>query len=126
MTIGIVGYGVVGKALAKLFGYDTGKAKVQIYDQGLAEMAGVESRKAIQDSDLVFVAVPTPEKAGGSCDLSAVEDVVSWVEPPICLKSTVPPGTVEPATDGRAAGPTAESPYAGPWHSNVVRSHGRN
>jgi len=28
---------------------------------------------------------------GFSCDISAVEDAVSWIEAPVCIKSTVIP-----------------------------------
>jgi UDPglucose 6-dehydrogenase len=95
MTIGIVGYGVVGRALGKLFGYQTGSRDVRIYDKQARGFSDAKSRAAIQKCDLVFVAVPTPESADGSANLAAVEEVVSWVEPPMCLKSTVPPGTVD-------------------------------
>jgi UDPglucose 6-dehydrogenase len=46
----------------------------------------------INDCDLVFVCVPTPSR-DGHCDISAVEEVVSWVKAPTCLRSTVLPGT---------------------------------
>ncbi len=51
-------------------------------------------------SDLYLVAVGTPERADGSCDLSAVEAVVRLIESispgaSVVLKSTVPPGTTE-------------------------------
>ncbi len=95
MNLGIVGYGVVGKALAKVFGYETGNPSLTIYDKGLPGMNDAQSKRAVQTCDLVFVAVPTPEGADGRSDLSEVEEVVSWVAPPMCLKSTVPPGTVE-------------------------------
>lgn len=103
MRVGIVGYGVVGKALGKLFGYipaggTSGKSSrggTFVYDKLARGVSDAKSREAIQSCDLVFVAVPTPESIDGSADLSAVEEVVGWVEPPMCLKSTVPPGTVD-------------------------------
>ncbi len=95
MTIGIVGYGVVGRALGKLFGYSAENSTVRVYDKALPGLNDARSKAAIQGCDLVFVAVPTPEGQDGQCDLSAVEEVVSWVEPPMCLKSTIPPGTVD-------------------------------
>ncbi|MCL5005912.1 MAG: hypothetical protein M1404_05205 [Acidobacteria bacterium] len=95
MKLGIVGYGVVGKALAKVFRYETGNPDLVIYDKFLKGMSTAKQRDAIQKCDLVFIAVPTPMSSDGSSDLSAVEEVVSWVSPVMCLKSTVPPGTVD-------------------------------
>lgn len=118
MKIGIVGYGVVGKALAKLFGYEPGSSSVEVYDKGLAGINGAAQKSAVQTCDLVFVAVPTPEAADGSCDLSAVEEVVSWVIPPMCLKSTVPPGTVDRlvATTGKRICFSPEYVGESQWH----------
>ncbi len=95
MKLGIVGYGVVGKALAKVFRYDSGNSGLVIYDKHLKGMITAGRRAAIQKCDLVFVAVPTPGRSDGSCALSAVEEVASWVSPVMCVKSTVPPGTVD-------------------------------
>lgn len=95
MKLGIVGYGVVGKALARLFGHEAGNPSLHIYDKHVPGMNDTRARDCIQACDLVFVAVPTPESADGRCDVSAVEEVVSWVRPPMCIKSTIPPGTVD-------------------------------
>jgi UDPglucose 6-dehydrogenase len=48
--------------------------------------------------DIVYICVPTPSSADGSCDTSIVEKVVYELIPisqicAICIKSTVPPGT---------------------------------
>jgi UDPglucose 6-dehydrogenase len=127
MDIGIVGYGVVGRALAKLFGYESGKTHIAIYDKFVPEFAAQDRKVAVQSCNLVFVSVPTPEAPDGSCDVSAIEEVVSWLQPPVCLKSTVPPGTVD-----RLAAQTGKricfSPeYVGetewhPWKS--IENHG--
>lgn len=85
MNIGIVGYGVVGKSLEKLF---LGHHKLEIFD------LNVGSRESINACDLAFVCVPTPESPCGSCDLSAIHDVFSWLRVTACIKSTVPPTTV--------------------------------
>jgi UDPglucose 6-dehydrogenase len=95
VKIGIVGYGVVGKALARLFGYGRHNPDLEVHDKYLEGMNSEGHRAAIQKCDIVFVAVPTPEAADGSCDLSAVEEVIDWASPPICVKSTVPPGTTD-------------------------------
>ena len=92
MRIGIVGYGVVGRALDALL--QRGQHKILIYDAFLEPFNGRERRSEINACDLVFVAVPTPEGPEGRCDLSALEEVVGWVRVPTCIKSTIPPGTV--------------------------------
>ncbi|HET7101825.1 MAG TPA: hypothetical protein VFJ52_11795, partial [Terriglobia bacterium] len=127
MRLGIVGYGVVGKALAKVFEFEAGNSDLVIYDKFIKGMNSRRRRAAVQECDLVFIAVPTPEGPGGRCDLSAIEEVVSWVKPVMCVKSTVPPGTV----DGLAAktGKTiCFSPeYVGEtrWHPlKGIESHG--
>ncbi len=95
MNIGIIGYGVVGRALAKVFGYESGNLHVRLYDKLLKGLNSPRHKAAIQACDVVFVAVPSPEAPDGSCDVTSVEEVVSWVTAPMCLKSTVPPGTVD-------------------------------
>ncbi len=127
MKLGIIGYGVVGKALAQVFRYDTGNADLVIYDKYVKGMNSPRQRAALQECDLVFIAVPTPEGPDGSCDLSAIEEVASWVSPVMCVKSTVPPGTVD-----RLAAKTGKticfSPeYVGEtlWHPlKGIASHG--
>jgi UDPglucose 6-dehydrogenase len=127
MKLGIVGYGVVGKALAKGFHHDAGNSDLVIYDKFVRGMNSPRRRAALQQCDLVFIAVPTPEGSDGRCDLSAIEEVVSWVKPVMCVKSTVPPGTVD-----RLAAQTGNticfSPeYVGEtnWHPlKGIESHG--
>jgi UDPglucose 6-dehydrogenase len=127
MKLGIVGYGVVGKALAKVFRHDAGNPNLVIYDKFLKGMNSPHRRAAIQKCDLVFVAVPTPPKADGSCDVSAVEEVARWVSPVMCVKSTVPPGTVD-ALAARTGKTICFSPeYVGEtlWHPlKGIESHG--
>ncbi len=127
MTIGIVGYGVVGRALARLFGYEAGNPDVRVYDKFVAGMNDAKRRAAIQGCDLVFVAVPTPQAADGSCDLTAVEEVVSWLVPPMCLKSTVPPGTVDRLIETAGKRICFSPEYIGEtrWHPwKGIESHG--
>lgn len=127
MIIGIVGYGVVGRALAKLFGYEAGNREVRVYDKFAAGMNDARSKAAIQNCELVFVAVPTPEAADGSCDATAVEEVVSWLVPPVCLKSTVPPGTVDRLIRATGKRICFSPEYVGEtrWHPwKNIESHG--
>jgi UDPglucose 6-dehydrogenase len=127
MNIGIVGYGVVGKALARLFGIQDSTQDLWIYDKGLGGMNTAKKKAAIQTCDLVFVAVPTPEGADGACDTSAVEEVASWVKPPMCLKSTVPPGTVDRLVAETGKKICFSPEYVGEtkWHPwKVIETHG--
>ena len=56
--------------------------------------------EAIEDADLIFLCLPTPEGAGGRADLSYIEEVVDELATKVAegvvfvVKSTVPPGTV--------------------------------
>jgi UDPglucose 6-dehydrogenase len=127
MNIGIVGYGIVGRALSKLFGGEGGSADVQIYDKFIQGMNAEDRKDAIQTCDLVFIAVPTPEGPGGACDVSAVEEVVSWVAPPMCLKSTLPPGTVDRLVERTGKRICFSPEYVGEtrWHPwKGIESHG--
>ncbi len=95
MNVGIVGYGTVGKAMECWLSPHTDH-QVMVYDKYLADWSDDARRRQINKCDLVFVAVPTLSAADGmTCDTSAVEEVVSWVTAPICIKSTVAPGTTD-------------------------------
>ena len=127
MTVGIVGYGVVGQALAKVFGYEPGCPDVCVYDKFLPQLGSAAQKAAIQACDVVFVAVPTPETARGRCNISAVEEVVAWIGPPICLKSTVPPGTVDRLVKATGKQICFSPEYVGEtrWHPwRAIESHG--
>lgn len=87
--VGVVGGGVVGNAMVQLCGPTT-----VVYDPYKPELAG--NRDAINACDVVFICVPTPMAADGSCDTHIVEEAVAWVEAPlIIIRSTVAPGTTE-------------------------------
>ena len=127
MKLGIVGYGVVGKALARVFRYEAGNPDLVIYDKFVRGMNSPGRRAALQKCDLVFVAVPTPEGRDGSCDLSAIDEVVSWISPVMCIKSTVPPGTVDRlvARTGKAICFSPEYVGETVWHPlKGIESHG--
>lgn len=89
-TIGIVGYGTVGQATARLFG------QVAIYGPS----KGYTDVSAVAGCPVCFVCVPTPTLSDGRCDLSSVDAAVSEVAPVlsdrhvVAIRSTVPPGTV--------------------------------
>jgi UDPglucose 6-dehydrogenase len=95
MKIGVVGHGVVGSAVARLFSANHRPA-VTIYDKFQPPHNHPGRKTAVNACDLTFVCVPTPIGQDGlSCDVSAVEECVSWITAPICIRSTIPPGTVD-------------------------------
>ena len=86
--------------------------KIPIYEPGLNDLvkknvdAGRLSfssniENSIKDSDIIFIAVGTPESNDGSADISAVQSVARLIAKNlndykvICTKSTVPVGTGE-------------------------------
>ncbi len=84
MKVAIVGAGAVGNAIARLFPGSV------IFD----EPKRIGSRSDVNACDAAFVCVPTPRGTDGSCDISIVEDVVSWLQAPlIIIRSTVSVGT---------------------------------
>jgi len=95
MRLGVVGYGVVGSAMVRLFAQFT-QHEVVIFDKFLPMYSGSDQKLAINRCEVVFLCVPTPTAADGeSCDTSAVEDCVDWITAPMCIRSTVVPGTVD-------------------------------
>jgi UDPglucose 6-dehydrogenase len=87
MSIAIVGSeGWVGKHMKKLM-----KTFIA-YDEPL----NIGSKEEVNDCSAAFVCVPTPMSEDGSCDISIIEDVLSWLKTPlVILRSTVPPGTTD-------------------------------
>jgi UDPglucose 6-dehydrogenase len=72
MKVGIIGCGVVGSAVAESY-YNT-KCEVSIYDPA----KGYEHD--IFDSDAIFVCVPSPTLANGSCDSSMLESTLDMLK----------------------------------------------
>lgn len=82
--VAIVGYGAVGKGLHELF------PEAVIYDEPL----GLGTRAEIDGCDVAFIAVPTPARDDGRCDVSIVEQAVSWIGCDyIVIRSTIEVGT---------------------------------
>jgi len=100
MRIGIVGHGVVGSALSRFFSSHEAH-EVVIYDKFNPAYRDSKQRRFVANADLVFVCVPTPLGSDGmSCDTSAVEECIDWIRSPVCIRSTVVPGTVDRLTRG--------------------------
>lgn len=96
MKIGIVGYGTVGSFLHRLFSLTANE--IAIYDKFKEPHNKQECKLLVNRCDIVFVSVPTPACHDGKADISAVHEAISWITPPTCIKSTVPPGTTQKLT----------------------------
>ena len=96
-TVGIVGKGFVGGAMYENF-KDVFNVLVWDTDESKRNVESFE--KFVQNSDIVFICVPTPMKDSGECDTSIVESVVKDISVVdrrkyVVIKSTVTPGTTE-------------------------------
>lgn len=99
--IGIIGNGFVGNAVAtgfsKKFNYD---AQVKIYDKN-PRKSKHSLVDTINDSDFIFLSVPTPTNASGEIDLSIIDEAldninkISNCKNIILIRSTTVPGTTE-------------------------------
>ena len=98
MKIGIVGQGYVGTAVKEVFSkhYETNTFDLN----GKCNCNSIH--ELVNNSDIIFVCVPTPMKKDGSCDTSIVESVVKDINETVncnqdgkivAIKSTIPPGT---------------------------------
>ena len=92
-NVGIIGYGVVGKAVE--YGFK-GRHEVRVYDKYLPSSPLEE---VVAKSDVIFVTLPTPCK-GNKIDLSIMDDNLEQIsqlahgsDKTIIIKSTVIPGT---------------------------------
>ena len=92
--IGIIGFGFLGRALAHGFVLH---ADIKIYDKYDDNYNTLE--QTVNESDYIFIGVPTPMSDDGAQDLTniydAVENVVRVADKSklICLRSTIVPGT---------------------------------
>lgn len=86
MNTAVIGEGWVGKSMIELF------PDSHVYD----EPQNIGSRALVNECDVAFVCVPTPNETQGALDTSIVENVVGWCESDlIVIRSTVNPGTTE-------------------------------
>lgn len=104
----IVGYGVVGKNMHKIF------PDAAIHDPA-------KGLDATGHYDVAFVCVPTEACEDGSLDMTIVEDAVDqWLDKvdAVCVKSTVMPGFVE----GFIGKPVVHSPefFGGTPSANAI------
>jgi len=93
MKTAIIGLGWVGKSMLKLFPDSV------VYDpilQGKNGDMATATKEEVNQCDVAFVCVPTPNVDGGEgkLDTSIVEESVDWLQTPlIVIRSTVNPGT---------------------------------
>lgn len=101
-TVGVVGHGYIGKAVDSFF---NGKCRVLVYDKAKLDLNTLAD--VVGQSELIFVAVPTPMRLDGSCHTGIVESVLSDIKSKateisrnlegfiVVIKSTVYPGFTE-------------------------------
>ena len=100
IRIGVIGKGFVGTAVAHGFSHQTGYgANIKIYDINPSKSVNT-LEETVNDSDFIFLSVPTPSHKDGSIDLSIVEQALHSVSKVnqnenniVLLRSTVVPGT---------------------------------
>ena len=101
-NIGVVGKGFVGSAVAHGFspavGYD---ASVLVYDKDPLKSVNTLD-EVVNNSEFIFVSVPTPSNKDGSINLdilfaciSEIENAIKDNNPIVLVRSTVVPGTCE-------------------------------
>ena len=121
-TIGICGYGYVGKAMHNLF---KNHYNVEIYDPA------IKNSYPFEEVDVAFVCVPTPPDEDGFADTSYVEESVAWIKADlIIVKSTIPIGTTDWLTDKFRKNIVFSPEYCGeskywtpyPFHTDVVET----
>ena len=98
MKIGVVGNGFVGHAMTLLRPH----VEVLVWDivPEKRDPETLDIETFVEESEIIFVAVPTPMNADGSCNLDIVRSVCEEIQEIddtkyIVLRSTVPPGTSE-------------------------------
>lgn len=100
VSIGIIGFGFVGTAVAHGFSHQTGYgADIKIYDSNPSKSQN-SLEETVNGSEFIFLSVPTPANKDGSNDLSIVRSVlndissvINNVDNIILLRSTIVPGT---------------------------------
>lgn len=99
-TIGIIGRGFVGSAVEFGFSAQTGcDAQVKIYDKDPMKAAHT-LEETVNDSEVVFLSVPTPSNEDGSINLEVLRKALTEIasvnkrtDNIILIRSTVIPGT---------------------------------
>tara|TARA_R100000030_G_scaffold51348_2_gene38662 strand:+ start:3114 stop:3995 length:882 start_codon:yes stop_codon:yes gene_type:complete len=98
--IGIIGRGFVGSAVEFGFSPNTGcDAEVRVYDKDPSKSLH-SLEETVNESDIIFLSVPTPSNKDGSMNLDIVRQVLQDIsdvnkrdDNVVLLRSTVTPGT---------------------------------
>lgn len=97
--IGIIGNGFVGSSI--VHGFILHVDDILIFDND-SKKSSHSLEDTVEQSQIIFLCVPTPMYESGECDTSIIEDTVKNLsvldkinEKVIVIKSTVVPGTVE-------------------------------
>ena len=79
VKIGIIGKGFVGSAVAHGFSHQTSYgANIKIYDVD-PERSQNTLEETVNDSDFIFLSVPTPSDSAGNMDLSIVDNALDEI-----------------------------------------------
>ena len=93
--VAIIGYGWVGKSMAEMFPGSVIYDEPKILESGSFEQVDA-LRIMVNNCDVAFVCVPTPNNNKAELDTSIVEEVIDWCESDlIVIRSTVNPGTAD-------------------------------
>jgi len=100
--IGIVGKGFVGSAVQFGFSPETGcEAEVRVYDKDLSKSTHTLD-ETVNESDFIFLSVPTPSNKDGSMNIDILESVLHDIQTVnerrgniVLIRSTIIPGTTE-------------------------------
>ena len=101
--IGIIGNGFVGSSVSFGFSPQTGcDADVKVYDKDVSKSTHTLD-EVVNDSNFIFLSVPTPSNQDGSISLDIIYDVFEDIhnvidyekdnQPIILIRSTITPGT---------------------------------
>ena len=100
MRFGVIGNGFVGSAIVQ--GFTLHVDDILIYDVDRSKSTHT-LREVVEQTQIIFVCLPTPMQQNGKCDLSIIENVLTEVQSLnldykdhiFVIKSTVVPGTTE-------------------------------
>lgn len=98
MNLGIIGNGFVGSSVVHGFSLSVENINICDVDDRLSTCS---FEYLVDNSDVIFVCVPTPMRTTGEIDVSIVKSVLSKIgeytdrDPIVVVKSTVVPGTCE-------------------------------